>query len=251
MQTATETAGIKMYKPLGIWVGSTKLPSNHNLLVSDLDFFMKIAGKEFRGILGMASLYKHIWDINFDDKTLTIKQQHYFSLLEDGFKSYEISSTQHGIPFIEVKIAGRYHSFILDTGDQGFGRLTSDMIDSLIEQEMIESVATDTMASISGAAKTRRARVKEIKIGPDSYKGIVMYESSQNALGLGFLNRHHVVLDFINKNIYLKKGSGFLNRDCEDKSGLKLLSHQSKIIVAYVDDRGPAWKAGIRGGYNH
>lgn len=75
-----------------------------------------------------------------------------------------------------------------------------------------------------------------------------MTESFQNALGLGFLKQHHVIFDFINRDFFFKKGLGVFQVEREDKSGLKLISHNNQVVVALIDERGPAAKAGIRKG---
>jgi C-terminal processing protease CtpA/Prc len=65
-------------------------------------------------------------------------------------------------------------------------------------------------------------------------------------LGLSFLSRHIVTLDFPNNRIYLKKGKGFKKDDETDMSGLHLLRISNQTVVYSVDEGSPAQKAGIR-----
>ncbi len=87
-----------------------------------------------------------------------------------------------------------------------------------------------------------------MKVGSDTYSGLLLGESTQNALGLRFLNRHHVIMDFPNQQLYLKKGLGSFQVDRLDKSGIKLINDNGQLIVAIVDARGPAKSAGIQKG---
>lgn len=67
-----------------------------------------------------------------------------------------------------------------------------------------------------------------------------------NQLGMGFLARHIVTLDFLNDRLYLKKGEKFRDADEIDMSGLHLLRISKKTIVHSIDKNSPAEKAGIR-----
>lgn len=247
-ETSTGQSDVLFYKPVDIYAEDQNLTTNHQFIVWDLTLLTKVIGTEFQGIIGMAILYKHVWDFNFDEQTLIMRSQSLKGADESGFERVKITLSIHGIPAIPVEVGNQKTDFIIDTGDNGFGRLQPELIDSLINQNLIESVAIDTTTSLSGIAEIRRIRAKEITIGTNTYKNVVMMESLQNALGLGFLKRHHVIMDFPNKEFYFKKGIGVFQPDREDKSGLKLLSHNEKIIVALVDERGPAAKAGVKKG---
>jgi hypothetical protein len=120
------------------------------------------------------------------------------------------------------------------------------MIDYLSKNNLIENIAWDSSVNVSGISKIRRVRVREMKVGSHTYSGLLMQESIQNALGLGFLNRHHVIMDFPNQQLYLKKGLGSFHVDRLDKSGIKLINDNGQLIVALVDARGPAKSAGIQ-----
>ena len=245
VETATGHAEVLFYKPVNIFVGGHNLSTEHNFLISDLEILRKVSGIEFQGILGMAILHKHVLEIDFDEEFLSINPQ----TLEDNdrraFVRLKTTPSHQGIPTIPIEMGNEKIDFILDTGDNGFGRLQTEIIDHLINEKLVQSVAVDTTVSLSSLAKTRRIRVKEIEIGGNTYRNVVMRESLQNALGLGFLKQHHIIMDFPNREVFLKKGLGVFQVDREDKSGLKLLSHNDQIIVAQVDERGPAAKAGI------
>jgi len=248
VEASVGKAEVEFYKPVDIYFRNINMSTKHNLLASDLSFLTKVSGKTFHGILGMANLYKHVWDIDFDDLLIVARSSSTQNQAADGFKSLDIIPTKQGIPSISVNITDQNILFILDTGDNGFGRLQPQIIDSLIEKNLIQSVARDTTVSMSGVHDVRRVRVREISIGESSYKNVVMTESQQNALGLGFLKRHHVILDFPAKKFHYKVGLHSMIVDREDKSGLKLVSHDDKIYVANIDEMGPAAKAGIKTG---
>lgn len=248
VETATGQSEVEYYKPLDIIVGGINLKAKSPFIVTDLELFTKVIGSDFHGLIGMASIYKHIWDINFDDETIKVHSERDTSLGDNGFESIDMFATGQGVPFVPVKLGTKESRFIVDTGDSGSGRLTTEMIDFLINNNLVESVAWDSSVSFSGITKVRRVRVQEMKVGASTYKGLLMREGHQNALGLRFLNRHHVIMDFLNSKLYLKKGLGTFRVDREDKSGIKLINHNGQLIVALLDDLGPAKAGGIKKG---
>ena len=242
--TTVGQSGVEYYSPIDITTtGDINIKTNLPYISADFNFFSKVVGTKFDGIVGMAFLHKYIWDINFDDNTFRM-----LSAIETpehlkNFSSINMSSSVSGVPLVPVEAGGERLLFMLDTGDTGSGRLTGEVIDFLYKNNLIESTMWDTSVSLSGITKIRRVRVREI--GPDTYSGLIMQESNQNALGLRFLSRHHVKMDFPNQKLHLRKGLGSFHSDRLDKSGLKLISDNGSLVVAFVDMRGPAIKAGI------
>ena len=247
-ETSFGKTEVQFFKPVDIYAGEHSFNSDHNFLVSDFNFLNKVAGIEFHGILGMANLYNHVWEINFDDRLLTIRYRPAEEQNFDGFVRLNIAPDKVGIPTIPGEVGNEKINFLIDSGDNGFGRLHSEIIDRLIALKLVESVAIDTSVSISGIAEIRRVRIKEVRIGGNVYKNVVMRESLQNAIGYGFLKKHHVIFDFPSKEFFFKKGLGVFQIDREDKSGLKLISHNNQIVVTILDNRGPAAKAGMKRG---
>lgn len=247
-ETINGNTKIKFFKPVDIYAGEQNLTSEHNFLLSDFEILNKVAGIEFHGVLGMANLYNHVWDMNFDKKLLTIRSHSTGETNFNEFKKLKITPDKVGIPTIPGVLGNKKINFLIDSGDNGFGRVRKEIIDTLIEKNLVTSVATDSIVSISGLAEIRRIRLKEVKVGDNVYKNIVMRESLQNALGIGFLKKHHVIFDFPRKKFFFKKGLGVFQVEREDKSGLKLISHNNQIVVALADVRGPAAKAGIKKG---
>jgi len=248
VETSTRRSIVEYYKPLDVIVGEINLSGKSPFAVTDLELLTKVIGSDFHGLIGMASIHKHIWDIKFDDDTIKIHSVRGTQLGDNGFDIIDMLATSQGVPSVPVKFGTKESNFIVDTGDNGSGRLTTEMIDFLIDNNLIESVAWDSIASLSGITKIRRVRVREVKVGSSTYRGLLMHEGHQNALGLEFLNRHHVIMDFLNSKLYLKKGLGAFRVDREDKSGIKLMNHNGQLVVALLNDRGPAKAGGIKKG---
>jgi len=65
-------------------------------------------------------------------------------------------------------------------------------------------------------------------------------------LGLSYLSRYKVTLDFPNNTLYLQKGKRFSEPDNPDFSGLNLWRIDKHITVHSVEDNSPAKISGIQ-----
>ena len=246
--TPTDSTFYALYNPIDVMLGNFNIRTNHPYMLVELDFLKKVLGCKFDGVIAMTFIHQHIWDLDFDARKIRIIQNETHLKPENFETIIDIEPTPAGVPIIMIEIAGENIPFIIDTGDTGSGRLTKNLMDLMIDKKLVSDIASDTVASLSGVHSRRRVRVKQLKVGSLQYNGLLMDESLQNALGLGFLKRHRVVLDFPNKKLYLKKGIGAFTYDREDKSGLKLINDNEKLLIALVDERSPAASAGLQRG---
>lgn len=69
-----------------------------------------------------------------------------------------------------------------------------------------------------------------------------------NMIGLGFLSRFLVTVDFPKGVMYLKKGRRFNEPDYWDRTGLHLIRTGGKTVIHSVDKESPAATSGLRPG---
>ena len=250
-QTATTSSGsmtVPLYNPIDIKLGNFNLKTNHPIMMLDLDFLGKALGCKFDGMMAMNFIHKHGWILDFEERKIELFQPG-FPIEHDKYDAVvDLIPTPVGVGAIVVEMGKEKLPFIIDTGDTGSGRVTTDLLELLIEKNFVSDISSDDSVGASGIYSQRRARVGSFKIGSLQYSGLLMSESRQNALGLGFLRRHRVILDYPNKKLYLKKGFLSFVPDRQDKSGLKLINDNGELVIALIDDRGPASEAGIQKG---
>jgi predicted metalloprotease with PDZ domain len=90
--------------------------------------------------------------------------------------------------------------------------------------------------------------LSDLVVGSFLHHNLRFSSGDENVLGLGYLRRYRMVIDFPQRKIYLAKGKQFADLDREDLSGLHLLWKRGNVEVASVDDASPAALAGIRPG---
>lgn len=105
-----------------------------------------------------------------------------------------------------------------------------------------------TYATLSDHGSSPAGRLSDLMVGPFLHHNLRFSSGDENVLGLGYLRRYRMVIDFPQRKIYLAKGKQFADLDREDLSGLHLLWKRGNVEVASVDEASPAALAGIRPG---
>jgi predicted aspartyl protease len=247
-ETPANGMSLSFFKPIDVMLGKLNLNTRSPFMTADLKFISKVLGRGFQGIIGMSFIHKYIWELDFDQKIIRVLSSNSKITSSNYDTSINIHATPRGVPVIMIELIENGIPFLIDTGVTGSGQLTKDVIGLLIEQRLVSDVASDTMVSISGVHFTRRVRINHFKVGSLEYSNLLMGESRQNAIGLRFLKRHRSILDFPNKRLYLRKGLYSFVLDREDKSGIKIINDNGKIIIELIDKRGPAVVAGLKKG---
>jgi predicted aspartyl protease len=248
-ETAADKAmSLSFFKPIDVMLGKLNLKTKLPFLTVDLKFASKVLGRDFQGVIGMSFIHKYIWKLDFDQKIIKVLSSNSKITSDNYDTSINILAAYKGVPVIKVELIENSIPFLIDTGDTGSGRLTKGVIDLLIEKKLISDVALDEMVTASRVHLTRRVRVNHFNVGSLKYSNLLMHESLQNAIGMRFLKRHVSVLDFPNKHLYLRKGLYSLMLDREDKSGIKIINDDGKIVIELIHKRGPAAVAGLKKG---
>ena len=100
----------------------------------------------------------------------------------------------------------------------------------------------------AGTIAVRYLQGKKISLGKFAVANPVFCEGLNNILGLDFLSRFKVTLDFPNKAMYLEKGKRYAEPNLRDLSGLHILRKQGRTVVDSVVKASVAESAGIKAG---
>ncbi|MBN2590267.1 MAG: aspartyl protease family protein [Sedimentisphaerales bacterium] len=238
---------MQLFESPEVQVGPYKLPKGSEVICLDLSTPSMAIGKQVDGVLGMDFLKQHVIQIDFDENIISFLGQN-----EADFPGYEqqldISYNSKGLPQLKGRLLDDIETkFIIDSGYNSTGGLDSEIFDKLIKSENIKTSESISVTA-GGIQKSREARINQLFIGSYEYKDLIFTEENTGILGISFLARHAVILDFPNKKIYLKKGSQFNKKDELDMTGLALLRNSSGLGVHTVFQSSPAEKAGIKTG---
>jgi len=243
--TAAGPMEAELFDAPAAFLGPFNMQDCGEIFCSDFRMFSYIQGKRISGVIGMNFLRKYVVQIDFDKGVLSflrpIRRQN-----PDWGEELEINYDSLGVPHVMGNIHdGIKVNFVIDTGNNSSGALGGKIFDDIISRKKIKTSET-LVATASGTIRLRETRITNLRAGSFEYQDIIFCEGIFSCLGLSFLSRHLVTLDFQNNRIYLKKGNDFKNIDETDMSGLHLLRISNTTLIHSVDKESPAEKAGIK-----
>ncbi len=236
---------LDLYAAPDAQVGS--LPMNKQPVACyDFTEIREAVGRDIHGILGMDFLKDWITAIDFDEGRLdflpagTAKQPAWG-------ESITFDYDNNGSPQICSTLGKDVETFfMLDTGDAGTGDLEEPFVMLLANFHEVRMTGNTRSMTISGSHLSKAIRLSQLTVGPFRHENLRFSCGNQNILGLGYLSRYRVTIDFPNQRLYLAKGKHFADRDQGSTCGLALLFKTRGIEVEFVDENSPAYAAGVR-----
>ncbi|MCD4823081.1 MAG: aspartyl protease family protein [Phycisphaerae bacterium] len=230
----------------------------------DLSKAREVTGLDIRGIVGMGLLRRYVLRLRFDDGVLEFLESGVTKVDDTSSsvanahpewgRAIEIRTGRGGVPYMLAALFDRYKGkFVIDSGYSGTGVLSPKVFDELVKEKRITATAACLITSTTGNIESLRGRVGKLTVaGGFEYKNLIFDKGrgQANFLGLEFLARHTVTLDFPNLMLYLKKGKNFDRPDEGDMSGLHLLHKtlaggKSTVVVHSADKGSPAAQVGL------
>ena len=192
-------AGI--YAAPKLYLGSTPLMTGNNILTGDLNRPSSLSGRPIMGVLGMDCLSHYCIQLDFEaGKMRFLDSDHLDSAkLGDVFPF----KFRWGCPFIhhQTLIGGEVTDVSIDTGYAKDGALNSQ----LFQQEVLKQTLRVQGDMVDGK-KPERAWLPECVWNGETYTNLI-FGNERNVLGLRFLARHLVTLNFPKLTMYLKQTS--------------------------------------------
>jgi hypothetical protein len=199
-------------------------------------------------MVGMDFLKDWIITIDFDEGRIDV--------LPPGTK--RVSKWGESIPFVydtdgrmEMSIRATVGEkvqtpFMVDTGNTGTGHLGDALLTRLIGAREARATGDGKGVDLSGTHTSKVARLSHFSLGSFRNDNLKFTSGKQNVLGLKYMSRYRVTIDFPSQRLYLAKGRHFADHDLGHTCGLGLLFRGGGIEVESVDEKGPAKATGVR-----
>jgi hypothetical protein len=235
---------LELYPSPDARVGSLPLTKGP-VLCRDCTLFREASGYSIYGLVGLDFLRDWIITIDFDKGRLDVLLPGTERDPNWG-ESVPFVYDTNGMMFILATVGENVRTaFEVDTGDANTGRLDDSLLTRLVGSNEARVNSRGTVLDLSGIHSARVARLSHLCLGPFRHENLRFLGGNQNALGLNYLFRYLVTIDFPNERLYLAKGKGFAGHDAGNTFGLHFIS-TARGIVDSVDEKSPAYAAGLR-----
>jgi len=238
---------LEMYKAISLKLGRLQVANRFPYVLADLQSLWPYSGEKFCGILGSSFLHQFRWEIDFDKGLVKA----YFGD-EPYMGKYQTLSpifwSASRIPQVKVSLQGQTIAFDIDTGDNGSGRIIKKNVKFLKRLGLITKTHQEKVVTVSSLSNSEEFRLKNFHFANVLYPDIVMQTSKQNALGLAFFKRHNVVFDFPFNTLYLNHHKDYAAFQELDKSGIRVILKDGKLIVFSIKTLRKSLVKGIKKG---
>ncbi|MGD0767744.1 MAG: PDZ domain-containing protein [Tepidisphaeraceae bacterium] len=238
---------LELYNPPDVDISPIRI-SDTLVGRQDLSNIRAVSDRPVIGILGAVSLRDFVVQVDFDENSLRLFRPDSLPHPEWGT---QIPIESHALtPAIHLDAFDQHLLFNIDTGSDRGVEVTSALFDS-VQRSFNGAVDSSPNSVLGRTVMLRTMRISTFEVAKMRYRDVLIDETKGEfgcSLGLKFLSRHMVTIDFHNLRLYLKPGKQYSRRDEEGMSGMHILRPKSQTVAQVVDKDSPAYEAGIREG---
>lgn len=231
-------------------VGNSRFPVGGIAICLDLSRFRCVSGYEIRGVLGMSFLRDCAIRINFDAGELQFLR----SAPQSCGVGLQLSYTSTHIPTLNIEIiAGEFLPFMIDTGHQGWGtncgEIATVAFERLTKSRRLRSFGQNSQrVTFDGFNTSKSGVLDRFQIGEFEHEQLEFGEAGISRVGLAYLSRFIVVLDFPGDRLHLEPSKLFANRPQYTQSDLLLLRARGRTAIGRVSRASRAEAIGLKRG---
>ncbi len=242
--------GSSMWEPpLDLRIGPFSLAESAPIVRRDLTDFRAVLGRPLLGVLGLPALKDVILQIDNDSHKMRYLCHDDQTHPEWG-NGYPLDLNNGRGLTARLNIAGRDETFSITTIGDGFVQLPIDAFDHLRASAKGRICCIPASSDKNGVIHGRQMRIRDCEFLGYQFQDLIVEETDQKigVLGLDFLERYVVTLDFPANRLYLKPGNEFDHHSEIDMAGMGVKQHDDQFVVHVVTPDGPAYHAGVREG---
>lgn len=230
-------------------VGRSKLLMAKWAMCLDLAPLLEDTGLKIQGIIGTDFLKQFTVQIDFDHNELRLLK----SAEKVRGTKLQMGADRYGSPTVMVQFPGLTEvPFLIDTGlcVLDSGELSRMTFETLRRTNQIQIDGSVNVGAAFTSANKRVGTVALTSVGKFDHRSHYFHESvtDRNILGLGYLSRYLVTLDFPRGQLYLERGKRFDTPSIKHRSDLHIGVVNGELKVLGIDEDGIAYACGIRRG---
>lgn len=243
--TSGSPVTLPLFRSPELVVRGIKLKSEGLVATHDMKQMSMALGRDVHGVLGAPFFLSYLVNLDFDRERI-----HILGLDEPPQRSWGVALPlrvdEGGHAYVKGAVSGAAKiEFVIDTGMNGAVSLARREFQTLQSQGLITSLRKSQFTTASGHVEKQSGSLATFTVGPFKHASVDVTESTANKIGLRYLSRFRVTIDMPRHHLYLARGDAYARTDDTDKSGLRLLWQNNRVVVDLVDDHSPAQRAGI------
>jgi hypothetical protein len=239
-------AKVDIYKAPKLYLGNTQLRTDDQVWVDDLN--RMASGRAMMGILGMDCLQHYCLQLDFAKQELRFLDPDH-SGGENLGKGFPLFLSSAGVTIRET-LGGNGAGSGIDTAEYWDGALKSELFQT--EEQEEKDCTTMEVTDADGTLRHEARFPKGVFCGETYYDLILMdCPAGENFIGLRFLARHLVTLNFPKRMMYLKRISAgpLADKDNSTRPFLPTFVTEAENFLSTCREKGqlPGWAKVVPG----
>ncbi len=253
MDSPGGSVSMQPFEPPKLSIGPWNLADSGPVYRMDLSSSRTLNDMPIVGILGVNIWRGWIVQMDFDAHELRFFRPDNRPHSEWGtsipIEDHDADGNDFGLPAIRLTIGDFEGLFTIDSGAESSGLPSGYGFDRVLGATTRPAISIP-ITTAAGLKTQRLLRSPSFQIGGLRYGGLLFGETVgwRGILGLDFLSRHLVTLDWPNHRLYLKAGKKFGRYDVIAMSGLSFERRGLKTLVYAAMPNEPGYQAGLRVG---
>lgn len=239
------------FTPVPMKIGKTAFTAARALQCSDIARPLReVSGHDVYGEVGLDFLRDRVVQIDFDNGKLRVFAPDAVIPNPRGWVAHRMAGENvDQFPAVIQKVVGYgWSGFMIDTSWTGPIAVGSHEMTSLVKDGAIIELGTTMMDTYDGRRMARRGgRMRGLTaLDCPPVPNLVAVDLGCSCVGLDYLSRFQLTLDFKRREVYLIPGAKFYEPVQDQWSGLNLALKNGVVTVIDVLAQSPADGVGIR-----
>ena len=198
--------------------------------------------RRYNGLLGMSYLRSKVLHIKFDESFA----EFLVPALNDESHT-ERMRFSNSVAHILLRVSDEgFQSFAIDTGAGTNVGLSHDLFRILVNKRKISLAPSIEITTSINTGTTRSGILDSLELGPYRFTNVSVLEMPVNLLGMRFLSRFDLELDFPNRIAQFKPGRRIDIQDRRYRTGFGVARVNGRTFIGETQPDGIGWNAGIR-----
>ncbi len=255
---AASLSSLNTLKVEGVDGDGVEMTGQRVAILSVNPFLAPFFWRDCAGIIGYDFITRFVNEIDFDQKTLTLRDPKTFQYAGKGTGvPMRLAGT---VPVVTMKLDDQYEGeFRLDVGSSSTVDLHTPFVKAHELREHAQPAIQVMGGGFGGTFTSTLTRMKKLAVGPYSWTdpmvtlssttvGALASEDYAGNVGNQILERFKVTFDYDHKTVYLEPGKNYARRDRFSRTGTQLAKYGDTVKALQVLENSPAAKAGLEEG---